>query len=46
MEAIELSKALNIAKSKVAVAVKKADPSLVVLTENELEIVRGMTSDN
>lgn len=46
MEAIELSKALNIAKGKVAAAVKKADPSLVVLTEDELEIVRKMTSDN
>ena len=45
MEAIELSKASNIAKGKVVAAMKKANPNLVALTEDELKIIREMSND-
>lgn len=45
MEAIELSKATNIAKVKVVAAITKADPNLVALTDDEVQIVRNMSND-
>lgn len=42
MEAIELSKAKNISKRKVAEAMKKANPDLIALTKDEVKMVREM----
>jgi hypothetical protein len=40
IEAVGLSKATNIAKEKVIAATKKADPDLISLTNEEVQIVR------
>lgn len=46
MEAIELSKAVNIAKGKVVAAMTKANPNLVAFTDEEVQIVRDMSNDS
>jgi hypothetical protein len=45
MEAIELSRARNIAKGKVESAIKNANPNLISLTKEEVQMVRKMSED-
>lgn len=44
-EAIELSRATNIAKEKVILAIEEADPDFIRLTDEELQIVSAMNND-
>lgn len=46
VEAIELSKATNIAKEKMRSAIKRRNPNLIQLTKEEIEIVRKMSRSN
>lgn len=46
MEAIEISRAMNIAKAKVVDGWEEADPNLVALTDEEVEIVLEMSNDD
>jgi hypothetical protein len=42
-EAIELSKATNVAKNKIVSAIKDADPDLIRLTDEEKKIIKDMS---
>lgn len=41
MEAIEISKATNVAKNKVVAAMEKSNPNLIALTKKEIQIVKN-----